>query len=362
MGNKNFSPLLQRKIDELITKRTPIKLGSIGFESKLLLAPMAGICTPNFRLLMEDLGVGGTVSELISCHGINYENKKTIDMLHIDSREKNIGLQLFGEDAEAFAKAATFSEKFNPKFIDINMGCPVKKVVTKGGGSALLRDVEALGPFFSKIKKAIKVPLTIKIRMGWDADEMNAEKIADMAYQNGIEWVAIHGRTRAQQYTGLANWDYIEWLCDQSKLPIIGNGDLHQPYHVKERLKKTNCDALMIARGCLRNPFIFLESLDLDSENKNSLFNGADYWEVIERLFDYTCQTYDHERIRLVQLRKLIVWFAAGFPHCASFRGKMFEAKTLDETMKCAQEYFISLGDSQKKINYDEVFMSSGHG
>lgn len=362
MHNKTFSPQLQKKITELKSKAKPIKLGSIDFASPLLLAPMAGICTPPFRLLMEDLGAGGTVSELISCHGINYENKRTLEMLKIDEREQNVGIQLFGEDAESMAKASKIALRSNPKFIDINMGCPVRKVVSKGGGSALLKDIEQLAPFFNKIKAAIDVPLTIKIRTGWDADEINAEKIEEIARNEGIEWVAIHGRTRAQQYTGLANWEYIEWLAQNTELPIIGNGDLHQPHQVAKRLTNTSCDALMIARGCLRNPFIFLESLNDESETYNSLFFGKDYWEVIERLYDYTCDTYENERTRLVQLRKLIVWFAAGFPSAAKFRNTMFKCSDLEDSMKFAQDYYLSLEHSTKKINFDEVFMSSGHG
>lgn len=362
MQTREFSQKLKSKIDELTALKKSIKLGNVGFESNLLLAPMAGICTPPFRLLMEDLGAGGTVSELISCHGINYGNKKTHDMLKIDEREKNIGIQLFGEDPESFAKAAAVAQQKNPKFIDINMGCPVRKVVSKGGGSAMMRDLEALGPFFNKVKSAIDIPLSIKIRTGWDEEDINADKVAEIAKNEGIEWVAVHGRTRAQQYTGFANWEYIESLTKDVQLPLIGNGDLHQPHQVAKRLEQTNCDALMIARGCLRNPFIFLESLMPEHETHKSYFEGSDYWEVIERLFDYINQTYDQERTRLVQLRKLIVWFAAGFPGCAKFRGEMFSSKTLDETMKVAQDFYLALGSSSKRINYDETFMSSGHG
>lgn len=362
MHNKTFSTQLQSKIDTCQKGMSPIKLGEIHFDSPLLLAPMAGICTPPFRMLMEDLGAGGTVSELISCHGINYENKRTLQMLKIDEREKNVGIQLFGEDGDAMAKAAQVAMRSNPKFIDINMGCPVRKVVSKGGGSALLKNIEDLAPFFNKVKKAIPVPLTIKIRTGWDADDINADKIEKIALNEGVEWVAIHGRTRAQQYTGLANWDYIEEFASNSTLPIIGNGDLHQPYQVRERLNKTNCKALMIARGCLRNPFIFLESLQTDTATHTSLFKGEDYWEVIERLYQYTCDTYENERTRLVQLRKLIVWFAAGFPNAAKFRNTMFTCQDLEDSMRFAQDYYMSLGNSYKAINYDEVFMSSGHG
>lgn len=359
MHNKTFSPRLQSKIDALKSKRQPIKLGNVHFESPLLLAPMASICNAPFRLLMEDLGAGGTVSELISANGINYENEKTLQMLKIDEREKNIGLQLFGEDGESMARAAVIAQNYKPKFIDINMGCPVKKVVSKGGGSALLKDIESLAPFLDQIKKALDIPLTIKIRTGWDADDINADKIEKVALNCGVEWVAIHGRTRAQQYTGLANWDYIESFAAQATLPIIGNGDLHQTHQVKKRMQNTNCSALMIARGCLRNPFIFLEAYQ---EETDFAFTGPDYFEVIERLYDYTLETFSQERTRLIQMRKLIVWFAAGFPGAAKFRGTMFETKDLEASMLHAQDFFNGIADRSKQINYDEVFMSSGHG
>ena len=356
-----FSPTLDAKIKALKLKREKIQLGNISFESPLLLAPMASICNPPFRLLMEDLGAGGTVSELISASGINYGNEKTLQMLKIDEREKNVGIQLFGEEAEAMARAAKEVAKRNPKFIDINMGCPVRKVVTKGGGSALLKDLEKLAPFLAEIKKSLDIPLTIKIRTGWDNDDINADKIAKIALNEGIEWVAIHGRTRAQQYTGLADWEYIEMLAKEATLPIIGNGDLHQAHQVKERMNKTKCDALMIARGCLRNPFIFLEAY-ADNNSNESLFQGSDYTEIINRLYQYTTDTFSNERTRLIQMRKLIVWFAAGFPGASKFRNTMFTCKDLDASMKYSDDFFTGLNDKAKQINYDEVFMNSGHG
>lgn len=340
-----------------------MKLGRIGFDSKLILAPMAGICNIPYRVLMEDLGAGGTVSELISCHGINYGNARTLEMLKIHPRERNVGIQLFGEDADAMARAAEVAESYGPKFLDINMGCPVAKVVTKGGGSAMMKEVEKLAPLFEQMRKNMKVPLSIKIRTGWDHNTLNAQEIINIAHNSGIEWVAIHGRTRNQQYTGVANWDFIEALNDNKKLPLIGNGDLHHPYGVSDRMQKTNCDALMIARGALRNPFIFLESLNPEYANqKRSIFTGPDYWEVVERLRHYCEETFTEERTILVQLRKLVVWFAAGFPHAAAFRSQNFGCQDLEDCMKIAQDYFLSLGIGQKFINYDEVFMSSGHG
>jgi tRNA-dihydrouridine synthase B len=358
-----FSPELTEKLSQFKGKGTPMKLGNIHFDSKLLLAPMAGICNIPYRLLMEDLGAGGTVSELISCHGINYGNERTLEMLKIHPLERNVGIQLFGEDAESMSRAAVVAESFGPKFLDINMGCPVAKVVTKGGGSALMKEVTALAPLFEKMRSKMKIPLSIKIRTGWDSNNRNAAQILHIAKESGIEWVAIHGRTRTQQYTGVADWEFIENLNEEKQLPLIGNGDLHHPYGVSERLKKTKCDALMIARGALRNPFIFMESLDpFYANQKRSIFLGKDYWEVVQRLHDYTTETFPEERTRLVQIRKLVVWFAAGFPHAAAFRSQIFSCQVLEDCMKISEDYFLSLGTSQKFINYDEVFMSSGHG
>lgn len=358
---KTFSSGLQGKINTLKKRQTPVKLGPVDASSKLFLAPMASICNAPFRLLMEDLGAGFTVSELISCHGINYKNQKTLEMLRIHPREKNVGIQLFGEEGLKMAEAAKIAEDFGPKIIDINMGCPVKKVVTKGAGSALLRDPKSLYPFLTEIKKAIKVPLTIKIRMGWDAHEINADEIIKVAADAGVSFVAIHGRTRAQQYTGTANWDYLETIAGSSPLPIIGNGDLHSAILTKRRMAQTQCDALMIARGCLRNPFIFLESYIDESDEIR--FTGEDYWEIIQRLCEYTTEYFPDDRGSLVQIRKLIVWFAAGFPHTAKFRGSMFQTNTLSEAMKLAEDYFLGLGMSgRKQIDENEVFMTSGHG
>ncbi|MBK25588.1 MAG: tRNA dihydrouridine synthase DusB [Halobacteriovorax sp.] len=358
-----FSRDLQDKIDKLIVRRTPMHLGHVGFSSPLLLAPMSAICSAPFRLLMEDLGAGGTVSELVSCHGINYGNEKTKRMLTIDEREENIGLQLFGEDPKAMSEAAKVAEDYGPKFIDINMGCPVRKVVTKGGGSALMKDTSKLGAYFGSIKAAINIPLTIKIRTGWDQDSRNALEIIRIAREEGVEFVAVHGRTRTQQYRGQADWDFLEFLASESPLPIIGNGDLHSPEKAKARLKTTRCQGLMLGRGPLRNPFIFLDSYL--NEGEVSPFTPADYIEITQRLFDYTRSYTDRERTILVQLRKHVVWFAAGFAGAAHFRNEIFKSQGIDETLEITENYFKSLmesGRNNKQIDPEQSFMAGGHG
>lgn len=358
--NAPFTPELQKKIDTLKARRTPIQMGSLHFDSPLLLAPMSSIGTAPFRLLMEDLGAGGTVSELISCHGINYKNVRTTEMLKVDPREKNIGLQLFGEGAEAMAEAAKVAESFNPKFIDINMGCPVKKVVGTGAGSSLLKDPSTLPHFFSTIKKAIKLPLTIKIRTGWDHDSINALEIIHIAKEEGIEFVAVHGRTRAQQYTGNANWEYLEHLGAKSPLDIIGNGDLHTVNFVKEKMKTTKCSALMLGRGPLRNPFLFLEPYMLESDD--IFFTPEDHLEVIKKLIEYSHDYAHSDHTLLVSIRKHLIWMAAGYNNVSYFRDMIFKTPDLNETIKISEDFFNSLKDQRKRLQDHDSFMTSGHG
>jgi nifR3 family TIM-barrel protein len=355
-----MSSKLQNKIDLLKARRKPIRLGSINFDSPLLLAPMSSICTAPFRLLMEDLGAGGTVSELISCHGINYKNIRTTDMLKIHPNEKNIGLQLFGENKDAMANAAKVAEEFNPKFIDINMGCPVKKVVGTGAGSSLMKDTSILPEFFSTIKKAIKVPLTIKIRLGWDNDHLNALEIIHIAKEEGIEFVAIHGRTRAQQYTGHANWEMLESLAIKSPLDIIGNGDLHTEKLAREKMQTSKCSALMLGRGPLRNPFIFLDAYKTPEDQIE--FTAEDHYEILQRLIEYSRPYAHSDHTLLISIRKHLIWMAAGYNNVASFRENVFRTPDLTETMKLVEDFFHSIGANKKRINDHDTFMTSGHG
>lgn len=360
--NAPFTAKLQSKIDTLKARRKAVQLGSIHFDSPLLLAPMSSIGSAPFRLLMEDLGAGGTVSELVSCHGINYKNVRTTEMLRIDPREKNMGLQLFGENAEAMAQAARVASEFGPKFIDINMGCPVKKVVGTGAGSSLLKDTSTLGHFFSTIKKSIDLPLTIKIRIGWDQDSINAMEIIHIAREEGVEFVAIHGRTRAQQYTGAANWPLLEQLGDKAALDIIGNGDLHTVSSVRQKMLTTKCSALMLGRGPLRNPFMFLEAYLLEKEEEELFFTPEDHLEVILKLVEYSRDYAHSDHTLLISIRKHLIWMAAGYNNVSSFRDLIFKTPDLNETLKISEEFFTTLTDKRKRLKDHDTFMTSGHG
>lgn len=333
-------------------KLTTIKLGGKFLPSPLMLAPLAGISGAAWRLLMEDLGAGATVSELISGNGVSYQNKRTIEMMYIDKREQNVGIQLFGERPLALAESALLAQELGAKFIDINMGCPVRKVVKKGSGAALLRRPQELYSFLEPVKKVLKIPLTIKIRLGWSASEITAAEVIRVASDLGIEWVTVHGRTVTQQYSGHANWELIEELAQNSSIPIIGNGDLHTPQDVWARLNQSKCSGLMLGRGPLKNPFLFLEGIssegilsDCLSSNDSSLevvlgaptsssrlFQLRDYWWVIKRLHKYLNETVEREAAVIVQLKKFIVWFSSGIEGAANFRGQVWKSDTANSS------------------------------
>ncbi len=356
-----FSAALNQKIAHLEKRRTACRLGGPHFKSPLILAPMAAICNAPFRLLMQLLGAGGTVSELISCHGINHRNERTLNMLKLHPREKRVGIQLFGEDALAMGRAAAFVEETSkPDFIDLNLGCPVKKVVSRGGGSALLQDPSQLGRYFAQIKKQITIPLTVKIRTGWDVNSINADEILKIAKEEGLSFVAVHGRTRSQQYTGSADWIYLESLAALEIIPVLGNGDLHSPTLVRDKLEHSNCNGLMLARGALRHPFIFLESFLNDDEP--SPFQGLDYWEILVYLQELMKEEFQCERHVLVQLRKIAVWFASGLPKAANFRSQVFQSDNLQDCLRIIQRFFVEECGHHKAIDYEDGFMMGGHG
>lgn len=355
-----FSPSLQLKIDTLIKRSPSVRMGRLNFTSPLVLAPMASITHFPMRQLMQDLGSGASVSELISCHGLNYGNEKTLKMLRIGPRERTVGIQLFGENSEDIKRAAWIAQNSGPHFIDINMGCPVRKVVTKGGGAALLKEPDKLYHFFKIIKDELSLPLTIKIRTGWDDQHINAEEIAQIAFNSGIEFVAVHGRTRVQQYKGKADWNYLEHLAKRTRLPIIGNGDIHSSIQANLKLKETHCKALMLGRGPLKNPFIFLESFR--DKNENLVFIPSDYWEISRRYLYYLESFFDRERSIFLQFRKIMMWFVSGFSHTSQYRSEAYRSKTLKEVFDLTEKFFMESGDFYKKDELDSSFLTSGHG
>ncbi|QDK43792.1 tRNA dihydrouridine synthase DusB [Bdellovibrio sp. ZAP7] len=325
-----------------------------------VLAPMAGITDHAFRTFMKKLDASVVVTELVSASGIEYKSEKTLKLMSFDETQRPIGVQLFGEDPEILARGAQFAEADGCDFIDLNFGCPVPKVVKKGAGSAMMKDPVQMQKVLSAVKAAVKIPVTIKIRTGWDSTTRNASEICNIAYNEGMEWVAIHGRTRNQGYSGFADWDFITEVKANAKLPILGNGDILTPRQAVLRLEQSGCDGVMIGRGCLKNPFIFMDALSLwRGESVKDV--KRDYVSLFNSLKNEVVAHCD-EHITGIQLRKFAAWFSTGYPGAAQFRKNLFQSKSNEEIMTLANEFFASIGSVEQEDQSKDEFLMGGHG
>jgi len=301
---------------------------------------------------MDEMNAGVLISELVSAKGLFYNSEKTRKMMRVHPNEKSItGIQLFGESADDIIRASELVEASGADFVDINLGCPVKKVVKKGCGAALLRDPAYLEKFLTTIKKGIRIPLTVKMRTGWNDDELTIHECVQAAYNSGCEWVAIHGRTRAQGYEGKADWNLIAEVKAQAQIPIIGNGDIRNAEQARRRLAESKVDAVMIGRGALRNPGIFNECIGLKTET--SCLN-------IIRRYQKSLKEYYDTRFALIMLRKFSAWLAFGNPGAAKFRKSMFDCLTSAEVMEKVEAFFQN--ENPLPFNDNEKFMMGGHG
>ncbi|MCB0408385.1 MAG: tRNA dihydrouridine synthase DusB [Bdellovibrionales bacterium] len=325
-----------------------------------LLAPMAGITDCSFRSFMREMGCGAVITELVSANGLEYSGEKTRQLMRFDDSQHPIGIQIFGERLELLAKAAKDVEQMGADFVDLNFGCPVPKVVNKGAGSAVLKDLIQLQKVLRVVKEAVAIPVTIKIRTGWDESSRNADQVAQVAYDEGITWVAIHGRTRAKGYNGFADWDYIRWVKENAKLPIIGNGDITTAEVANQRLVESACDGVMIGRGCLKNPWIFSEALQLRKEKVSEKIEKR-FMSMLSRL-QYHLERSAEERVQVLQIKKFSAWFSAGYPESANFRRTVFQIKEKNQLLETVENYFSNVEVFSQKDTSHEPFLMGGHG
>ncbi len=330
-------------------------------ENPFVLAPMAGITDHAFRSFMKALDAGVVVTELVSSHGIQYKSDRTFSLMSFDETQRPLGIQLFGEEPESVAYAAQVSEEKGADFIDLNFGCPVPKVVKKGAGSAMLKDLPGMQKMLSAVVKAVKIPVTIKIRTGWDSGTRNAEDVCNLAYNEGITWVAIHGRTRAQGYSGLSDWDYIKEVKSKSKIPILGNGDIHSSRQAVQRLQSSGCDGVMIGRGCLKNPYIFFDAYRIWKGLPELGRKDRKFHEIIRRLFDYL-ELYCEPHLVGIQLKKFAAWYSTGYPGASQFRKEIFQTKELSETLDKTLLFFDRISLQDQEDTSQEDFLMGGHG
>lgn len=324
-----------------------------------VLAPMAGITDSPFRSFMREMGCGPVISELVSATGLKFASAKTIKLMEFEPSQRPFGIQLFGENPEHLSEAARMVEQAGADFVDLNFGCPVPKVVNKGAGSACLKDLLRMRDVIRAAKSGIQIPLTIKIRTGWDQGSRNSPEVTQLAYDEGVTWVAIHGRTRAAAYSGQADWDYIRETKFRSRIPVIGNGDIGSASMALERLRWSGCDGVMIGRGCLKNPWIFAQAQDLRVGAPSAPLIPLP--QVLERL-RFRLEEYYPERIMLIQMRKFAVWFSAGYPGAGRFRKSVFQCQDRSATLSCIEEFFDSIRGFSPKDTSSEPFLMGGHG
>lgn len=317
------------------------KIGTVEIQNQVVLAPMAGISNSAFRRIAKEMGCGLIVAEMVSDKAICYGSKKTIDMLYMTDFERPLSQQIFGSDKESFVKAAIYiEENMHPDIIDINMGCPVPKVaVSAQAGSALLKDPNKVYEIVKAVVEAVHIPVTVKIRSGWDSNHINAVEIAKICEKAGASAITVHGRTRAQGYSGKADWNIIKEVKENVNIPVIGNGDIKSPIDAKRMLAETKCDAIMIARGALGNPWIikntihYLETGELLKEPTKQ-----DKIDMIKKHLNYLLEIKP-EKTALLEMRTQASYYLKGLKGAAPYKIKLFQTKTKEEFLNVIDEF-----------------------
>lgn len=317
-----------------------LTIGNVTLENNLILAPMAGVTDLPFRLLCKEQGCGLVCTEMVSAKAILYKNRNTKALLEVREEERPAAVQLFGSDPEILSAMAHQIEDGPYDLIDLNMGCPVPKVVNNGEGSALMKQPKLVEQILNSMVKAVKKPVTVKFRKGFDDAHINAVEIAKIAESCGVAAVAVHGRTREQYYSGKADWEIIRKVKEAVKIPVIGNGDIFTPEDAKRMMEETGCDGLMIARGAKGNPWIF-HRINHYLET-GELLPPPDIEEIkrmVVRHGELQMQIKG-EVMGMREMRKHMAWYTSGLPHSAAVRNEINQVETLDGLKKLMDERF----------------------
>ena len=317
------------------------KIGNVEISNKVVLAPMAGICDNAYRTIVKEMGAGLICAEMVSDKAIYYNSKKTIDMLYMTEEERPISQQIFGSDVKSFVMAAKYiEENMKPDIIDINMGCPVPKVALRAqAGSALLKDPDKVEKIVKSVVDAVSIPVTVKIRSGWDSNSINAVEIAKVVEEAGASAITVHARTRAQGYSGKADWDIIKQVKESVKIPVIGNGDIKSIYDAEKMINDTNCDAVMIGRGCLGNPWLIKQTIAY-LEN-GVIIDDPTPLERLEMILLHIDKLlkFKPEKQALLEIRTHIGYYLKGVPNASELKNNIFKTKSIDELKNLIEEF-----------------------
>jgi len=317
-------------------------IGNVEIKNQVVLAPMAGVSNPSYIKICEEMGLGYAITELISAEAIVRQNQKTLDMLNgIDKLNIPVAVQLFGANPQTIAQAAKYIEQtINPAIIDINMGCPVPKVAQRAeAGSALLKDPSKVYEIVKAVVKAVNIPVTVKIRSGWDHNSINAVEIAQICENAGASCIALHARTRSQGYSGNADWNIIKQVKEAVKIPVIGNGDIKTPEDAKKMLEYTNCDAIMIGRAALGNPWLIEATIEyLEKGILLTKKTKEDKIEMIRKHLNYLLKIKP-EKIAICEMRTHATHYLKGLPQTADIKNKIFKTTNIQEFNKILDEY-----------------------
>lgn len=317
-----------------------LKIGSVTLDNPVILAPMAGVTDLPFRLLCREMGAGMVCMEMVSAKAIYYNNKNTEELLAVHPAEGPASLQLFGSNPDIVADMAARIEDRPFAVLDFNMGCPVPKVVNNGEGSALMRNPGLVEELLKKLVRAVKKPVTVKIRKGFDQEHVNAVEIARIAEGCGVAAVAVHGRTREQFYSGRADWEIIRQVKEAVKIPVIGNGDVDNPEKAAEMLAETGCDGVMIGRAARGNPWIFRETTEFLEEGEVPCRpDNSEKKRIILRHARLQLETKG-EYTAVREMRKHLAWYTAGMPHSAGFRGMINSMESMEELLAGVEQIF----------------------